>query len=99
MTSPMTSEEITVAVAIYDTAPSFSGAKAGRMSIMHLGIGGDPLLYASFDGVTDSMVLRPGTPSAVQATGGVSYKHVWLRCASATVDACVTHEAATADFR
>lgn len=86
MTSPMRSAEITVTNAAYATDPDFTGAKAGRFTLMHLGASGDPLLYASFDGTTDAMILRPETPGAVQATGGISYKKVWLRCSGAGIN-------------
>lgn len=97
--STMKSEEITVTAVAYATDPDFVGDKAGRFTLMHLGTLGNPLLYASFDGQTDSMVLRAGTPSAVQATGGISYRRVWLRVASGSVSSCVQHELASADIR
>ncbi len=81
----MSAREITVAVSAYASDPDFTAAKAGRFTLMHLGAPGDSLLYASFDGLTDSMILRPDTPSAVQITGGISYKKVWLRSSGSTI--------------
>lgn len=86
MTSTMSAAEVTVSDSAYGADPVLIGAKAGRFTVMHLGQAGDPLLYASFDGETDGMILRPGTPGAVQATGGVSYKKVWLRCSGTGVN-------------
>lgn len=86
MTSPMRSAEITVTNAAYATDPDFTGEKAGRFTLMHLGASGDPLLYVSFDGQTDGMILRPETPGSVQSTGGISYKKVWLRCSGTGVN-------------
>lgn len=84
--SPMRSVEVSVSSSTYATDPDFTATKAGRFTLMHLGADGDPLLYASFDGQTDGMILRPATPGSVQSTGGVSYKKVWLRCSGTGVN-------------
>jgi predicted alpha/beta-hydrolase family hydrolase len=97
--SPMSSEEVTVSVTTYDVAPTFTGAKPGRVRVMHLGLVAAPIVYVSFNGTDDAMILRPGTESASQTTGGISYRKVWLRIASGSEDVCISHELATADIR
>lgn len=96
--SYMTAQEIAVSNTAFPavSAPSISNDRPGTVSIAHLGTAGDPVVYVSFDGTTTAMILRAGLPTAAQSTEGKSYRYVWLRVASGTVNVYVNFEDAEA---
>lgn len=98
----MTAAEYVVANTAFPAlnSPTVTNDRPGVVSVAHLGILGDPAVYVSFDGgVTTAMILRAGTPTAAQSTQGASYKNVWLRVASGSVNVYVNLEDADAGIQ
>lgn len=75
----------------YAAVPTLS-APGGVVAVCHLGVLGDPVVRVSFDGVTDHMVLTPGTLSGSQKSDGKSYGQVWLKTASGSPNVYINIE-------
>lgn len=77
-------EMVTVASIAYPGTAQFPDqGYAGFLSIVHLGVVGDPDLIISFDGTTDHERLRVGTAASALASQVPQYRTVWARLSAA----------------
>lgn len=82
-------EMVTVASTSYPGTAQFPDqGYAGYLSMIHLGVAGDPDIIVSFDGATDHERLRVATAASAIASQVPQYRTVWARLSAAGSVAC-----------